>query len=147
MRTATVQEYNNVTATPHVTKRHFPGKRVSSIEWKLMGKTIARKTETLKRGRVTSTEYEVDPEYITPADDETEVTIRFVEDCKLEVTWSFDEDTDDTETTEDNWQVGDELEVDIVTEHGDTTTWQHGDGSMCYCVPNRLFVKVPKEQT
>lgn len=64
MRSGTVQEYNEVTATPHVTKRHFPGKRVSSVEWKLMGTVVAEKTTTTTRGKTTDVHYQINPDFL-----------------------------------------------------------------------------------
>lgn len=64
-REATVAEYNNVTATPHAEKRHFPGQRVSSVEWTFKGHKIAEKVEQYKRGKVVSTSYMIDPAYLT----------------------------------------------------------------------------------
>lgn len=60
---ATLGEYNRATSTAGADKRHLPGKRVSTVEWTLRGKQIAFKMEMLKRGKVVSTTYMVDPEY------------------------------------------------------------------------------------
>ena len=64
MRTATVREYNQVTVTPHASKRFIPGSRVQSIEWTFKGIPIASKTEMLTRGKVTSTEYQINEAYL-----------------------------------------------------------------------------------
>lgn len=64
MREATAAEYNRATSTPHATKRHFPGNRVSSVEWSVCGKPVASKTEVLKRGKVVSVTYSVNPEFL-----------------------------------------------------------------------------------
>jgi hypothetical protein len=64
MRDATREEYNLATSAPHATKRHFPGKRVSSVEWSVCGVPVASKVETLTRGKVSSVHYSVNPEFL-----------------------------------------------------------------------------------
>jgi hypothetical protein len=65
MREGTLDEYNNCTSTPHAIKRIMPSKRTMTVEWKVMGVTVAEKTEILKRGKVISTFYSINPDYLT----------------------------------------------------------------------------------
>lgn len=65
LRQGTLAEYNNCTASTHSTKRVMPTKRTTTVEWKVMGITVAEKTEILKRGKVVSTDYFINPDYLT----------------------------------------------------------------------------------
>lgn len=65
MRPGTLAEYNNCTSTPHSTKRIMTTKRTTTVEWKVMGVTVAEKTEILKRGKVIQTDYLINPDYLT----------------------------------------------------------------------------------
>lgn len=68
--------------------------------------------------------------------------IRFIEDCLLECVDHHDEETDETVTTDERFRAGEESDGDVVEtdDEAKTTTFQFGDGSVAYRVPNRLFV-------
>lgn len=68
--------------------------------------------------------------------------LRFLEKCQLEIVESCDEDGDDAETSTETFQQGEKHDVDVLDEHDDTTSWQFGDGSVVYGVPNSLFEKL-----
>lgn len=65
LRQGTLAEYNNCTASTHAVKRVMPSKRSTTVEWKVKGVTVAEKTEILKRGKVVSTDYSINPDYLT----------------------------------------------------------------------------------
>ena len=65
MREATVQEYNNCAATPHATRNQMNTKRTQTTEHMYMGRIIATCTKILTRGKVTSVQYYVNPDYLT----------------------------------------------------------------------------------
>ena len=65
MRQGTLVEYNNCTASTHSVKRVMTTKRTTTVEWKVKGVVVAEKTEILKRGKVVSTDYFINPDYLT----------------------------------------------------------------------------------
>ena len=68
--------------------------------------------------------------------------LRFIEDCLLEVVDHYDEENDDVSTVDEQFRAGEESDGDVVEtdDEAKTTTFQFGDGSVAYRVPNRLFV-------
>lgn len=65
--------------------------------------------------------------------------IRFTEDVELEVVTNYDEASDKAETTSESFKRGDVVDVDLDREGDVTSSFQFGDGSMAYNVPNELF--------
>lgn len=63
MRTGTLAEYNQVTATAWATKRIMTTKRTMTVEWKVKGVLIAEKTE-IRTGKKVSTQYMVNSDYV-----------------------------------------------------------------------------------
>jgi hypothetical protein len=65
--------------------------------------------------------------------------IRFNKDVELEVVESYDEELDKTETSDEFFSKGDEVDVDLLSSHPDTVGIQFGDGSCCYGLPKSCF--------
>ena len=70
--------------------------------------------------------------------------IKFLQDCELVVVESYDEETDTTEESNETFNAGEIVDVDILERRSDSTDWQFGDGSCAYVVPNELFESVGK---
>lgn len=68
--------------------------------------------------------------------------IRFIEDCLLECVDHHDEENDEVVTVDEQFRAGEESDGDVVEtdDEAKTTTFQFGDGSVAYRIPNRLFV-------
>lgn len=63
MREATVNEYTQ--ACSRATEREYAsGKRYYEVTWKDRGTTVATKHESIRRGKVVSTVYAVNPDYL-----------------------------------------------------------------------------------
>jgi hypothetical protein len=65
LRDATVNEYGNATSTSHAVKKIMPTKRTTFVEWRFKEKVIATKMEVIKRGKVISTTYQVDADFLS----------------------------------------------------------------------------------
>ena len=65
--------------------------------------------------------------------------ITFNEACELEIVESYDEEADKAETSSMTFAKGEVHDVDLDRIGVDTSSFQFGDGSMAYNVPNDLF--------
>ncbi len=68
MKIATGAEYNLVVNKGGREKRIITSKRSTTVIWSDRGTQVAEKTEVLKRGKVVSTEYMVNEDYLPKAD-------------------------------------------------------------------------------
>ena len=64
MRTATLAEYNRVTATAGADKRFMESRRSQTIVWSLCGVVIAEKTRIFKRGGEVSATYQINEKFL-----------------------------------------------------------------------------------
>lgn len=65
--------------------------------------------------------------------------IRFRETVELEVFNSYDEENDAPDTDNEVFSVGDEHDVDIIEDKGQSIDVQFGDGSMAFNVMKAWF--------
>lgn len=76
--------------------------------------------------------------------------ITFKEDVQLEIVESYDEETDETESSIEGFKAGEVYDVDILNEEengevGDFVNIQFGDGSCCYGVPKQYLEIEPED--
>lgn len=63
IRESTSAEYNFVCSLSGLERKQMDTARTTTIEWRLMGKLVAQKLVILRRGKIASASFMVDPVY------------------------------------------------------------------------------------
>ena len=72
--------------------------------------------------------------------------VKWLQDVSLNVTETFDEETDTADEYTVNFKQDEVTEFDIFDDRGDTVNIQFGDGSVAYGVPKSLYEIIDIEE-
>lgn len=68
--------------------------------------------------------------------------IKFKTDCVLNIVENFDEESDViTEESQETFKIGEEIDVDIISDNGNNIDIQFGDGSVAFGI-DKSFVEI-----
>ena len=65
--------------------------------------------------------------------------IQWLQDCEVEIVEWYDEENDETHTSDEIFKKGETSDVDLVDDRGETVNFQFPDGSMVYGLPKKLY--------